>query len=153
MSTLLIDELYPGVEFEQVIRITRDTNLPHVRLWIYKEGTLVDGDLTCEVLEGATVLATAQISYEDINLNITQNYAHGYIRFDFDSLELNIPESQTTADYTLRFTMQNHTRDESNYVAVSRDWERNKYPLFDTKPNDSVSPAGIELYEIRMRDV
>lgn len=151
MSTLLADQLLPGLEFVQPIKIDRRTNLPHIRVWIYKSGTLVDGDLTLEVLKGSDVLATSEISYQTINAEIAQPYAHGYIRFDFDSLELNVAEGESETDYTLKVSMKNHTKDLVNYISVVRTWEDDLYPVFDIPPNDSVKPAGIELFEARKR--
>lgn len=153
MSTLLIDELYPGVNFDQAFKIFRETNVIHVRPWIYLEGTLADGDFQLEVLDGATVLATSTINYVDINASKTETYAHGYIRFDFDSLALHIPEGQSEKEFTLRFSMQNHTKDASNFLAISRIWDIKFYDIYGTgvtnnePPNDSVEPAGVEIYE------
>ena len=156
MSTLLIDELYDGINFDQPITIERDLNIIHVRPWIMKWGTLVDGDFTCEVYDGATLLATSTISYTDINAEFTDDYAHGFIRFDFDSLSLRIPEGSIDKEYTFRFYMDNHTTDASNFISIVRRWEAKVYDTYGTgvidneAPNDSVEPAGIELYNYKL---
>lgn len=153
MSTLLIDELFPGITFDQNFKILRDTNVACVRPWVYLEGTLVDGDFQLEVLDGATVLATSTINYTTINTAKTETYAHGYMRFDFDSLALHIPEGASEKEFTFRFTMQNHTKDLNNYLAISRIWDIRFYSIYGSgvvagePPNDSVEPAGIEIYE------
>jgi len=46
MSTLILDELYAGVIFSQKLNINRNVGVRYVRPWIYKQGTLVDGELT-----------------------------------------------------------------------------------------------------------
>jgi len=130
MSTLIIDEMYPGVEFAQTVKIFRDTNLAHVRPWIYLEGTLADGDFQLEVLQGANVLATSTINYVDINDAKTETYAHGFIRFDFDSLSLLVSEGNTDEEYIFRFSMINHTKDTSNYLAIARNWDIKIYPTY-----------------------
>lgn len=155
MSTLLVDELYPGIQFDQKVTIFRDLNVRHIRPWIYVQGTLVDGDFQLEILDGATVLATSTINYADINAGKTETYAHGYIRFDFDSLALHVPENETSKEYTFRFTMQNHTEDTSNFLGICRIWDIKFYDIYgddvvnNEPPNDSVEPAGLEIYEVR----
>jgi len=149
MSTLLIDELFAGVTFEQAIRITRDVSVAHIRPWIYKEGTLVDGDFQLEILQGATSLITKTINFATINTAIPQDFAHGFIRFDFDSLILRLGQGVTEQEYTLKFSMINHSTNLNNYIAISRRWETAVYPLFDTALNDSVKPGGLEIYEYK----
>ena len=151
MSTLLVDELYDGVTFDQVIYIERPTNLIHIRPWIYKHGTLVDGDFQLEVIHANGTVATVSLNYADINAAFTENYAHGYIRFDFDSLALGISQGNIKEQFTLRFTMQNHTTDTDNFIGMVRNWENQIYDLSEPAPNDSVKPVGIELYELRSR--
>lgn len=152
MSTLLIDELFDGVTFNQPVKITKDLNVVHIRPWIYKHGTLVDGDFQVEVLDGATVLTTATINYADINTEFTDAYAHGFLRFDFDSLSLRVGDAAVEKEYTFRFTMQNHTTDQNNFLGIVRRWETKVYDTYGTgvtnneAPNDSVEPAGLEIY-------
>ena len=149
MSTLLIEELYPGVQFDQPIKIRRPINLAVIRPWIYKQGTLVDGELTLEVLQGVNSLATIVIDFSDINTEIPAPYAHGYIRFEFDSLQLNVEEGQAETEYILRFSMENHTLDTTNYIAISRDWDDPKMEVYGVGPSDVQDPAGIELYNYK----
>lgn len=155
MSTLIVDELYDGVTFEQEFKIQRDTNLAHIRPWVYKHGTLQDGDFQCQVLEGATVLATATINYATINAEFTDNYAHGFIRFDFDSLALHVPEGSAEGTYKLQFSMQSHTTDTNNFLGIVRRWEDKTYETYGTgvsggeAQNDMIEPAGLELFEYK----
>lgn len=154
MSTLVVDELYPGIEFDQPFTIERDINLKHIRLWVFKTGTLQDGELTVEILQGSTLLAKSVIIYSMVNTEIPATYAHGFIRFDFDSLSLRVAEGNASEEYMARFYMDNHTKDVSNYLAVVRNYERKIYPTYGLgvvageAANDMVEPAGIELFEV-----
>lgn len=155
MSTLLIDELFNGIEFSQVVKIKRETNLVHVRPWIYKHGTLQDGELVLEVYDGATKLAESRLDYTTINSEIPSTYAHGFLRFDFDSLALNFLDSQVEKEFTFKFYMANHTTDSSNFIGIVRQYERKIYPTYGTgvvngeAPNDFVEPMGLELFNFR----
>ena len=151
MSTLLVDELYPGVTFAQPVRINRRVNLSAIRPWVYLNGTLADGEFRCVVKQGANILVTKDISYTDINTVKTEDYAHGFIRFDFDSLMLNVAEGNTYEDYTIEFSMVNHTRDTDNFLGIVRRWEDKTYPTYDGVGGEALSdflePAGLELFE------
>jgi hypothetical protein len=153
--TLLVDELYPGITFEQNFRIKRTISVPHIRPWIYKQGTLQDGELTLEVWQGADLLKTATIVHTTINAEIPATYAHGQVRFDFDPLQLNHDRTQEWTEYTLKLYMANHTRNLNNFVAASRRWELKFYDTYgdgvvnNEAPNDSVEPLGFELYNWR----
>lgn len=157
MSTLLVDELYDTVNFDQTFRIDRNINIAHVRPWIYKHGTLQDGDFTLEVYEGATLLATSTINHSTINEAFTDDFAHGYLRFDFDSLNLKVAEGNIEQEYSLRFYMDNHSTNTSNFIGIVRNWEIKYYDTYgagvvnNQAPNDAVEPGGIEIYELRNR--
>ena len=77
MSTLIVQELFPGIQVEQRIRITRDVSVAHIRPWIYKQGTLVDGDLELVIEQDGTDLLTVTIPYTEINAGVTGDFAHG----------------------------------------------------------------------------
>jgi hypothetical protein len=149
MSTLIIDELYENVVFEQPIRIQRSTQIGAIRLWIYKNGTLESGSLRLEVYDGATLLKQVDIPYADINAAVTQPYAHGYIRFDTDPLALNVAETESYHEYTLKFSMPGYDNDTAKYLAVCREWDQRKYQVYDELANDNEEPAGIEIYAFR----
>ena len=157
MSTLLVDEMFPGVEINQEIRITKDISVAHIRPWIYKHGTLVDGDFELTILQGATELLTVSINFLDINAAFTQAFAHGSLRFDFDNLILHVEEGEIETDYTLRFRMINHTLDEANFLGLVRRWEAKTYPTYGDgvvggeAPNDAVEPFGLEIFEYKLR--
>jgi hypothetical protein len=153
MSTLLVDELFDGVEFTQVVRLHNSLSIAFVRPWIYKQGTLQDGQFQLRIYDGATLLKTVNIDYTEINAAITEPYAHGYIRFNTEPIVLSVGNDVLYYDYTLKFRMINHTTDEDNYIAICRDWEKTKYPIFGTLPdNDIHDPAGYELYGFRNND-
>lgn len=149
MSTLIIDELYEDVVFEQRIRILRSTQIDAIRLWIYKNGTLLTGNLRCEIYDDVTLLKTVDIPYTDINAAITLPYAHGYIRFDVGPLALNVNETESYHEYTLKFSMNDYNNDTARYLAVCREWDQRKYQVYDELGNDNEEPAGIELYAYR----
>lgn len=152
MSTLLVDELFSGVQFNQKIKISEDLNLAHVRPWIYKQGVLQDGDFKLTIFDGGNELISSEISYVDINEAIPADFFHGYIRFDFKSAALRVPEKVSEKEYTFRFEMINHTTDTNNFIAISRTWDQKIYPIYgedvinNEPPNDSVEPGGVELY-------
>lgn len=154
MSTLILDELFPGVQFSQNFRILRDLNVSHIRPWIYRNNDLLDGDLQLEILQGSTVLITKTLSYVDINAAFTEDFAHGFLRFDFDSLSLRVNEGNTEEEYTARFSMINHTLAEDNFLGIVRNWDIKIYDTYGDVVsgqgvNDYIEPAGIEIYENR----
>lgn len=153
MSTLVVDELFPGVIFNQPVKIFRNMSIAHVRPWIYKHGTIQDGSLQLTVLDGATTLKVITISATTINTNIPGTFAHGYMKFDFDLLQLNVPETATEKEYIFRFEMINHSLDANNFMGIVRQYELKIYPTFGDgvidgeAPNDMVEPNGLEIYE------
>ncbi len=155
MSTLVLDELFDGVTFEQEFKIERDINIAHIRPWIYVQGTIADGDLQLEVLEASTVLAVDTITAAEINAGKTESFAHGFIRFDFDVLCLRVPEGLTEGTYKIRLQMVNHTTDPSNFVGAVRNWDLKIYDTYGVSVtgnqalNDMVEPLGLEIYEYR----
>lgn len=157
MSTLLVDELYDGVNFDQAFRINQDANIVHIRPWIYLHGTLVDGDFTCEIRQSGNLLASDTISFTELNAIKTDAFFHGQVRFDFDNLSLRVDEGNSEEEYTARFYMDNHTTDLNNFLGIVRNWETKFYDTYGTgvvsnqAPNDFVEPAGLEFYVLRNR--
>jgi hypothetical protein len=147
MSTLLIDELFTGVTFEQPIRLIKSSQFAYIRAWIYKNGTLANGNFQLQVYDGATLLKTVSIPYTDINSAIPLTYGHGYIRFDVSPLALNILPTESYHDYILKFSMQGYTDNANNYLAIVREWDNPKYSVVGGSPiNDSEEACGLELY-------
>lgn len=150
--TLLVDELYPNIVFEQNFRINKTISMPHLRPWIYKQGTLQDGDLTLEIWQGADLLKTATIVYTLINAEITGTYAHGQIRFDLDPLQLNHDRKQEWTEYQIRLYMANHTKNVNNFIGTVRRYESKFYDTYgngvidNEAPNDMIEPLGFEIY-------
>lgn len=155
MSTLIVDELYDGVQFNQTVKLKRNIMVSHIRPWIYKHGTLQDGQFRVQVYDGATFLAEAEIDYVDLNGAFTETYAHGFIRFDFDALQLNIPETSTEKEYIFRFEMINHTTDSSNFIGIVRNYEHKIYTTYGAVDgngealNDFIEPGGLEIFEYK----
>lgn len=156
MSTLLVDELFTGIEVNQTIRINRNISVKTIRPWFYKHGNAPAGTFELSILDGSTVLGTSSIPSTEINSNITGTYAHGFIDFSFDNLILNIPETEETKEYILRFTFD-VPFDNSNFIGLVRRWEAKTYPTYGDgviggeAPNDAVEPFGLEIYEYTVR--
>jgi hypothetical protein len=152
MSKLIIDELFDGVTFTQHVRLKRTVTVAYIRPWIYKQGTLVDGDFRLQIYDGATLLKTVDIPYTTINAAFTEDYAHGYLRFDVEPLNLNVADDEVNHVYEFRFSMVNHTTNLNNFISVCREWDDRKYPLYGTTPlNDMIEPLGYEIYNFDRR--
>ena len=155
MSTLIVEPLFDGITFTQNIKVSRTISVAHIRPWVYMNGTLGDGTFRCRVLQGGNELAVSDISYTDVNAAKTETYAHGYIRFDFDSLILHRAEGEEDTEYTFEFTMQGHTTDPINYIGICKEWDIKSgicYGDVDGQGepvNDLISPAGYQIFEYR----
>jgi len=149
MSTLIMDELFAGVVFSQTLTINRDVGIAHIRPWIYKEGTLVDGDFVCRVKDGVTLIKEVTINFATINEAIPEAFAHGFIRFDMEQLTLLLEDKEVEKEYQIEFEMINHVTDISNFIAINRSWENKVYDVDTPAPNDMVEPGGIEIYEFK----
>jgi hypothetical protein len=151
--TLVVDELYDGVTFTQNFRIQRSMQLAHFRPWIYKQGTLVDGDFTLQILQDAVVLKEVSINYVDINAELTATYSHGQLRFDTEPLQLNHDREAEYTEYQVKLFMANHTTDNQNFMSLVRRYEQKFYRTYGDgvvdgeAPNDMVEPLGFELFE------
>lgn len=152
--TLVIDELFNGIVFEQNFRIKKSISLAHIRPWIYKHGVLASGNLTCEVMQGSDLLKTIQIPYTTINSEIPATYAHGQIRFDTNSLQLNHNTENQWTEYKLRFYMSGYINAPS-FIGVIRRYELKFMETYgddvinNEAPNDTVEPLGFELFEYK----
>lgn len=152
MSTLIQDILENNSALSQSFKIDKSMNVAHIRPWVYIHDDLQDGDLQLEVLQGATVLATATLNYATINAGKADTYSHGWLRFDFDSLQLNVDEGNTDEEYIVRLTMINHTNNSAAYIAWNRDWDDPLYPIYGDVDgngdpvNDQIAPFGLEIY-------
>lgn len=150
MSTLIVEDLFTGIVFSQPIRVRRNVSISNIRPWIYINGTLTSGDLQCRVLQGANELAVSTINYVDINTVKTETYAHGFIRFDFESLILNKADQEPYTEYILEFSMINYIDDPSNYISIVRDWDGSAATLYNnSQTNDYIDPVGYEIFEYR----
>jgi hypothetical protein len=155
--TLLIDELFNGIVFEQKFKIQRHISLAHFRPWMYKHGNLLTGNLTCEVWQDATMLKQVQIPYTTINTEIPGTYAHGQIRFDMDALQLNHNTLNEWTEYKVKVYMSNYTNSSQHFIGTVRRYELKFYDTYGTgvianeAPNDMVEPLGFELFEYKYR--
>lgn len=155
MSTLIVDPLFNGITFSQSVKVSRDVSVAHIRPWVYLNDALVDGDFQCRVLQGTTELAVVTIPYTDINTAKTETYAHGYIRFDFESLILHRAEGEEDTEYIFEFSMINHSTNPTNYLGVVREWDIASGIVYGDVDgngdpvNDQISPAGYHIFEYR----
>lgn len=155
--TLVVDELFNGVVFEQNLRFKKHLSIAHFRPWIYKHGVLESGNLTCEVWQNATMLKQVQIPYTTINSEIEGTYAHGQIRFDLDSLQLNHNTLSEWTEYKVKVYMSGYTNNSNAFIGVVRRYELKFYDTYGTgainneAPNDMVEPMGFELFEYKYR--
>lgn len=155
MSKLVVEQLFNGVVFTQPIRVSRNISVAHIRPWIFLNGKLVDGDFQCRVLQGANELVVVTIPFADINAITVEDYAHGFIRFDFDSLILNRNEGEEKTEYIFEFSMINHTSDPNNFLSIVREWDIKSGLVYGDVDgngdavNDFIEPAGYEIFEYR----
>lgn len=155
MSTLLVDELFNNVVVEQPFKITRRTNLAYIRMWIYRNNDLLTGSLRMRIYDGATLLAEDTLTIAEINAAFTQPYAHGFLRFDFDALVLNITEGASEKEYKIQVQMVGHTTNASNFIGLVRRYEAKTYDTYgagvinNESPSDTTEPFGIELFEYK----
>lgn len=151
--TLVVDELYDGIVFEQPFRIQENISVAHIRPWIYKHQFPSTGSLTVEVFEGATLLKRVQLASSEINAQIPGTYAHGMIRFDTDPFQLNHNCNQEYTEFTMRIYMDGYTTDTQNFYGMIRRYELKFYETYGQDvidgeaPNDMVEPGGFELFE------
>ena len=153
--TLLIDELYPGVVFEQNFRIKRSIQVAYFRPWLIKWVTPSDGELVCQILKDDELLKEVRLTSTEINYQIVGTYAHGQIRFDTSPLQLNHDSLQEWTEYTVKIFVENYTKDINNFYGTIRKYELKFYDTYgdnvlnNEAPNDMVEPLGFEIYEWR----
>ena len=149
MSILIVTDLIPNTSVSQKFKIFKTINVAAIRPYIYKNGTILDGNLMLRVLKGATVIATKLINFTEINSEIPETYAHGYIKFEFGQLPLQIDENQTEQEYTLELSMINHTLSAANYISFAKDWDDSKYSVYGTVTTSLNQPNGFEIFEYK----
>lgn len=150
--TLLVDELWNGITFEQNFKINRSIQVIHLRPWIYKHGILLSGDLTLQILQGGELLKEVSVNYADINTEIPGTYAHGQIRFDTEPLQLNHDRTAEFTEYTIKLFMDNYTTNTNAFIGAIRRYELKFYDTYGTDvinneaSNDMVEPMGFEIF-------
>lgn len=151
--TLLIDELYNGIVFEQNFRIQKSMQLAHFRPWIYKHGSPSTGEMVLQILQNNEVLKEVRLSFDEINANIIGTYAHGPLRFDTEPLQLNHNRNNEYTDYQIKLFMDNYVTDTNNFYGVIRRYELKIYDTYggtvvnNEAGNDMIEPMGFELFE------
>ena len=133
-------------------RITSPATITVVRARMLKHGTISDGTLTLDILDGATVIGTASISASEFE-SVGGTYAYGYFSFPLDSATVINLIDTPYKEITYRFTMAGHTYDTNNYIALIRQFDRPFVGEHGIRPV-AVSPEddgwfnsyGIEVY-------
>ena len=136
-------------------RFTEPTMILAIRVKMIKHGTIADGTLTLDVLDGATVIGTSTITAAEFE-TVGATYAHGYFTFEFPShIAVNLNRNTDYQEVTYRFTMSGHTQDFDNYVGLVRQFESPFVDEFGTRPAASTpeqdgwyNPYGIEIYGV-----
>lgn len=136
-------------------KITGSVIIQAIRVKMIKHGTIADGELSLEVLEGAKSLGGTTITAAEFN-SITGTFAWGYWAFNFDeAIAINVTDETIETDLTFRFTMSGHTEDNDNYVGLIRQFESTFVPEFgDRLPSISPeqdgwqNPWGIEIFTL-----
>ena len=150
--TLVIDELYPSVVFEQNFRINKTIQLAHFRPWIIKWGT-PDGEVVLQILRNDEVLKEVRLDSLEINTEINATYFHGQLRFDTEPLQLNHDRKLEWTEYTAKLFVENGTKDSSNFYGAIRRYEQKFYDIYGNDVvnnealNDMIEPLGFELFE------
>lgn len=150
--TLNVDELHDGIVFPQNFRIRRSMNVSHIRPWIIKWQNPV-GELVVQVLQDDELLAESVRTATEIAAEIPGTFFHGFIRFDFESLQLNHDRENEWTEYEIRVFTRNSGFDNQNFFGTIRQYELKIYDTYgngvidNEAPNDMVEPLGFEIYE------
>lgn len=150
--TLIVDELKENIIFNQAFRIKNSLSIAHIRPWIYKHGVLNSGVLTLKIYQGLRLLKTAEIDYTVINNSISGTYAHGQIKFDMASLQLNHNSKEEWTEYRMELSMQGYVNSPT-FIGAVRRFEGHFYTVYGDvnfsgdAVNDMVEPLGYELFE------
>jgi hypothetical protein len=135
-------------------RITSPVAITVVRANMLKHGTISDGTLTLDILDGATVIGTSTITAAEFE-TVGATYAHGYFSFPLDGATMINLQSEAYKEITYRFTMSGHTNDVNNYVGLIRQFDDPFVSEFGSRPTASTAaddgwfnPYGIEIYSI-----
>lgn len=136
-------------------RITSPAAFTAVRARMIKHGTISDGTLTLDILDGATVIGTSSITAAQFE-SIGGTYAHGYFTFELDSATVVNLKDTPYKEITYRFSMAGHTYDANNYIGLIRQFddpfvdEHGVRPVSVSPEDDGwFNPYGVEVYRAR----
>lgn len=140
----------PIIEADQ--RIEESVAITTIRARMIKHGTISDGTLTLDILDGATVIGTGSVTASEFE-SVGATYAYGYFNFELDGPTVINIQDTPYKEITYRFTMSGHTYDANNWVGLIRQFDRPYVGEFGARPA-SVSPEddgwfnsyGIEVY-------
>ena len=150
MSSFVAYKLTNSESFTQSIRITRNSNIAHVRVRILKFDNQTSGQYVCKVIDSFNnVLKISEvIDYTTIN-SIQGTYAHGMMRFDFDSnIRLNHISTQNFTEYKIKFEKVSGT-DDLQYISVVKPLEDYMYEMYTDNINEPKSCLDFEIFTYR----
>lgn len=169
MTTLVTEKLSNGESVEQKIRLYKSVYIKCIRVHVLRNGILSDGNLTLDVYDGTTKVASKTITHTKLN-SIPGTYWHGMISFVFDNAPFFSMLSSSNKNYkelTLKFTMSGHTDRDNKFLCICYDYEkflRNKItdfknpPLYGEFTEDGLTtsysdsqPVGIAIYKLDQR--
>ena len=153
MSVLAIEQLENNVTVAQKIKLLKSTNLETLRLNMYKQGTLVDGVVTVEVYDGATLLGSMSHSCVDFN-SIGPNF-HGMVGFYPDNpIAIRKDPRVPYLELTFKVTVTSFTDSSTAFIGLVRNPEP-PVGIYNQSlnPNPALPetdvwylPYGLELY-------
>ena len=142
MSTFYTEDL-SGAPIETAIRIDKNVNIKHIRPYIYMNESLPNGQLVLSLLDGATLLKEVEIDFTVLNAITTDDYLHGFIRFDMDTV-LNHKTENTFTEYIIKIEMKNYTAS-GNVIALVTDLNDKIVPVHDVSEFEFI--RGFQLYK------
>ena len=149
MSYLVLEDLFPGVPLEQIIRIEKTIQLESVRLHLLKSGKPL-GVLKLTILYNSNTLATAIVANSTFNsignISIT-DYFHGLVLFVFNQ-QVAINGQN---DYIFRLEgINSYAWSSANNIGWIKEYENRIAPTITEPADFSFSPYGIEFYRYKM---
>ena len=130
--------------YQEITTPNRRVNVRAIRPHIYKHN-LPAGTLTINIRDttGGLVKASDPVSISDIHTNgaNSQDFFHGYIRFDIEK------DLLPNTTYRIELASSGYTFAESAYIGWCNDFDLRKYDA-DYSPNDGlVAAADMEIWE------
>ena len=138
LAANIFDDSFTTIDITQ--RVQKGVSIQVVRIKMIKVGTIADGTLTLDIYDGATLLGSKALTYNDFN-RITNN-GYGYVAFALDNaIRVNNLPQTTYTELTFRLTMSGHTEDSNNYIGLIREFDDPIIGEHGTRPPSQSNPA------------